>query len=184
MDKKGHSGDLLQTLKQLFRRFFMLDLDRRIQSYRQAVKPHRSKQINKSLNEQIDALVAVSSKQSAIPARQMSDDRSHHDSPSPSKERDGQTVVATVAPVGHDHFENHTVHRDEDPCMGDQLRESAWSHLHSALLYARQGDAGRAKLHADIAHQALKEAAHYLSEEDYETLSNQLEQALAEHKSH
>lgn len=184
MDKQHQSGDLLQTLKQLFRRFFMLDLDRRIHSYHQSANPHRSQHINKSLNQQIDALVAASAKQSAISVRQITEDRSLPESQSPPQAQKAQPVVMAVTQVGHDYFENHPVHRDEAPCMGDQLRESAWSHLHSALLYARQGDAGRAKLHADIAHQALKEAAHYLSEEDYETLSNKLEEALAEHQPH
>jgi hypothetical protein len=184
MDKKGRSGDLLQTLKQLFRRFFMLDLDRRIHTYHQTANTPRSQHITRSLNEQIDELVAVSSKQSAIPARKISDDQSQHGSQSPPQQQDRHTEGASVTTVGHDYFEKHTGHRDEDLGMGDKLRESAWSHLHSALLYARQGDAGRAKLHADIAHQALKEAAHYLSEEEFEALSNQLEQALAEHKSH
>ncbi len=184
MEKQHQSGDLLQTLKQLFRRFFMLDLDRRIHSYHQSANPHRSQHINKSLNKQIDALVASSSKQSTISTRPMTDDQPQRDSQLPPQEQKVQPVVSSVTQVGHDYFESHPVHRDEAPCMGDQLKESAWSHLHSALLYARQGDAGRAKLHADIAHQALKEAAHYLSEEEYETLSNKLEEALAEHQPH
>ena len=180
MDKQQHSNDLLNRLKQLFSRFFMLDLDKRLQSYRQGVNPQRCKHICKSLNARIDALATTSSQQKGISARQMTDDPHPHEVPLQHRDVAAQTMTASENRVGKDYFENHTVHRDEESSMGDQLKGSAWTHLHSALLYARQGDVSRAKLHADIASQALKEAAHYLSEEDYEELSVKFEQALDE----
>ena len=69
-----------------------------------------------------------------------------------------------------------------DPYMGDKLKDSAWSHIHTALLHARQGEAITAKLHADIANEALKEAAHYMSEEDYKVLCEEVAKAFKELK--
>ena len=65
-----------------------------------------------------------------------------------------------------------------DPYMGDKLKDSTWSHIHTALLHARQGEANTAKLHADIANEALKEAAHYMSGEDHKILCGEVAKAL------
>ena len=64
--------------------------------------------------------------------------------------------------------------------MGDKLKDSTWSHIHTALLQARQGDVSNAKLHADIANTALKEAANYMSEEDYKVLCAEVAKAFKE----
>ena len=58
--------------------------------------------------------------------------------------------------------------------MGENLKDSTWSHIHTAMLHARQGNVINAKLHARIANDALKQAAHYLSEEDYKVLCEEL----------
>jgi len=58
--------------------------------------------------------------------------------------------------------------------MGEKLKDSTWTHIHTAMLQARQGDAINAKLHAGIANNALKEAANYLTEEDYKVLCEEV----------
>ena len=64
--------------------------------------------------------------------------------------------------------------KTNDPYLGDKLRDSTWSHIHAAQLQARQGNTINAKLHAGIANDALKEAAHYLSDKDYKDLCNEV----------
>lgn len=64
--------------------------------------------------------------------------------------------------------------RPADRYIGDKLRDSTWSHIHAATLLTRQGDDVNARLHATIANQALKEAAHYMSEEDYTILCDEV----------
>ena len=61
-----------------------------------------------------------------------------------------------------------------DPYMGEKLKESTWSHIHAAQLQARQGNINNAKLHAGIANDALKEAAHYMNEDDYKVLCDEV----------
>ena len=64
--------------------------------------------------------------------------------------------------------------------MGKKLKDSTWSHIHTALMQARKGDVSTAKLHADIANGALKEAAHYMSEADYKLLCSEVEKSFEE----
>jgi hypothetical protein len=67
-----------------------------------------------------------------------------------------------------------------DPELSEKLRNSTWHHIHTALRLARQGEAKTAKLHLDIASQALKEVAHYMSGEDYIAFTVEVEEKLAE----
>ena len=62
--------------------------------------------------------------------------------------------------------------------MGERLKSSTWSHLHLASMEARRGDAVAAKVHADIANQALKEAAHYMSDDEYKKFSGEVAQII------
>jgi hypothetical protein len=67
-----------------------------------------------------------------------------------------------------------------DAELSDKLKNSTWHHIHTALRLARQGEARTAKLHLDIASHALKEAAHYMSAEDYIAFTVEVEEKLAE----
>jgi hypothetical protein len=67
-----------------------------------------------------------------------------------------------------------------DPELSEKLRNSTWHHIHTALRLARQGEAKTAKLHLDIASQALKEVAHFMSREDYIAFTVEVEEKLAE----
>ena len=64
------------------------------------------------------------------------------------------------------------------PGIVTKLTESVWEHIHAALRIARQGDADKAKLHLDIADQALNEVGHYMSSDDFSRLVSSVEQYL------
>lgn len=67
-----------------------------------------------------------------------------------------------------------------DPELSKKLKESTWNHIHTALRLARQGEAGTARLHLDIASQALKEAAHYMSREEHIAFTVEVEEKLGD----
>ena len=76
-----------------------------------------------------------------------------------------------------------SAHRKEtDYFMGDKLKASAWSHIHAAALHARNGELETAKLHVGIASQAVKEASHYMTDEDYHAMCEEVEKVLSEVK--
>ena len=64
--------------------------------------------------------------------------------------------------------------------MGEKLKYSTWSHIHTSTLQARQGNLSNAKMHAKIANNALKEAVHYMSEEDYKVFCNEVAKEFEE----
>lgn len=51
--------------------------------------------------------------------------------------------------------------------LGHKLSASAWEHTHSAIRFAHQGDYANAKLHADLANNAIHELGHYLSAAEF-----------------
>jgi len=54
-----------------------------------------------------------------------------------------------------------------NPAIKEQLSKNTWEHIHKAIRYARQGKKTEAKLFGELANNALKEAAHYMSEDEY-----------------
>lgn len=51
--------------------------------------------------------------------------------------------------------------------LGQKLKTSAWDHTHTAIRLAHQGDYASAKLHADLANNAIHELAHFMPAEDF-----------------
>ena len=51
--------------------------------------------------------------------------------------------------------------------IGHKLSSSAWNHTHSAIRCAHQGDYANAKLHADLANNAIHELGHYVSTAEF-----------------
>ena len=62
--------------------------------------------------------------------------------------------------------------------IGAKLKRSTWEHLYNALSQAREGNETSARLHANIATQAMKEAHKYLEDDDYANFSNEIDRSL------
>ena len=73
-----------------------------------------------------------------------------------------------------------TTHNEAEfhPGIDEKLKHSNWDHINASIRYARLGDARVAKVHADIANNAFKELAHYVSGEDHAELASQIEDHL------
>jgi len=61
---------------------------------------------------------------------------------------------------------------------GNKLIQSIWDHLHSSVRSAKAGDAEAARLHAGIMDNALREAANYVTDEEYQELVKTLGKEL------
>ena len=66
------------------------------------------------------------------------------------------------------------------PHVSHKLQASVWEHLNTSLRLARQGEVQTAKFHADVANNALKEAARYMPEDEYAEFYGQVEKRLKE----
>ena len=67
-----------------------------------------------------------------------------------------------------------------EPHMAEKLQKSATEHINRALLLGKQGKVGAAKVHADLAESAVKAAAQYMGEAEYQAFKAQVRERLAQ----
>ena len=176
MSKKNRLSLLLYELKQLYYRVCDNDLFRRLGLYHRHTGTYLAPDISTSMAEHLDKL-ASTSKTGAVdtsiaPSTRTSKITSvHNNTGQPRKRRYG--IFKSVTTYFHPK-KIFTPLKTTDPYLADKLKDSTWSHIHAAQLQARQGNTINAKLHAGIANDALKEAAHYMSDKDYKDLCNEV----------
>lgn len=182
MTTKNGLNRLLRALHELYYKLCDMDLHKRMNFYHRNTGTNKAPDISASLSKHIDKL-APASKPTSPGATSTATVRSSKKASRPdnAKQRNQQPgwlnkmVTSIIRPK-----KIFTSKIKPDPYMGDKLKDSTWSHTHTALLHARQGEASTAKLHADIANEALKEAAHYMSEEDHKVLCEEVAKAFKE----
>ena len=69
-----------------------------------------------------------------------------------------------------EYYDKKKSYTESKPHICNTLINSAWEHTHATIRNAHRGDIAAAKLHADLANSALKQAAHYLSDEEYKEI--------------
>ncbi len=84
------------------------------------------------------------------------------------------------------HLHQHTQAPTLPSPLIEHLHNSTWEHIHAAIRFTRQGDATKGRLHAQLANNAIDEAAHYMEEGDFarfmEELQHSLERLAAHHQ--
>ena len=182
MSKQHGISHLLQDLHKLYYKLCAIDLHKRMNLYHRNAGVHEVPDISKSLSKNFDKLAPTSKPNPAanassikiiMPKKPATPDKAKH----PSSQPRGiiKAVSAFIRPQ-----KIFTNIKTSDPSMGGKLKDSTWTHLHAATLHARQGDTVNAKLHAGIANDALKEAANYLTEDDYKVLCEEVSRVLKE----
>ncbi len=167
-----HSG-LIDALKRLRERFVLRLLRRRLRCYHSDVGVVVCQDISEALVPHIEALssrgscgratqqtAAASTKAAAV------ENASVH-SPVPKM----KTGLSR-------HLRRRRSGRALEPHLAERLKQSTHDHIHTALRLAQQGDLRTARLHAEIANNAQKEAAFYMSEEDYQLFTSAIRQRL------
>lgn len=64
------------------------------------------------------------------------------------------------------------------PRLADKLKKSTWEHVRTAALAARNGNRAKAKLYADLADNAMKEAARYMPADEFRVFRQEIEDTL------
>ena len=181
MTTKHGLNRLSRTLYKLYYRLCDMDLHKHMNFYNRNTSTYKTPDISASLTKHIDKLAPTGKPASPGASSTATAGSSKRASePEKAKQPNQQSgwlnkLISNILPK-----KTFTSKITPDPYMGNKLKDSTWSHIHTALLHARQGDANTAKLHADIANQALKEAAHYMSEEDYKVLCEKVAKAFKE----
>lgn len=173
-------NELLRSVNSLLSKIVLLDLWKRTKAYKQHGSSDIQQDIATPLFDCIDKLAAQASapivaqaSDNAQPAAEKTQD--------PAQPTRPQAADMLSSNISED-LKPHLIHSDSANHLGEKLKANAWSHFHTSILRAREGDARTAKLHANIANQALKEAGHYMSDEDFKIFSEEFAQALNELK--
>jgi hypothetical protein len=176
MVTKHGTSRLLRELRALYYRMCDNELCRRLGLYHRHTGSYQAPDISTQLEEHLDKLASTS--------RPDTVDTSSTSSTTASKVTNGQSNTTQSRKRRYGIFRSVTIYfhskktftplKTNDPYLGDKLKDSTWSHIHTAQLQARQGNTINAKLHAGIANDALKEAAHYMSDKDYQDLCNEV----------
>ncbi len=78
-------------------------------------------------------------------------------------------------------FENSNqpeIYAELNHSVGEKLKHSTIEHIHDAIRYSHLHDAFKTNLHLEIANNALKESAHYLSHEEFDQLKAEIKQLM------
>jgi len=172
MVKKHGINRLLHDLKILYYKLCALDLHKRINTYHHKTSTNEAPDIPALLTNHIDKLTPISKSDRAGAAsttESMSSIRQTRSDNAKQLSMQPRGIIKVVSDFILPKI-TYTKIKTSDQYMGEKLKNSTWSHIHTATLHARQGDTINAKLHAKIANDALKEAAHYMSKADYEVL--------------
>lgn len=172
---QGDSG-LLEALKRLYLKIVSRYVDQRQTAYHSTADGDLHQAITTALERRIESLSADGKAAVAAPAGDAGASAKH------ANHSPGGDWVPVEHGVANDlsrHFEQTHTGSTFLPEVGEKLKKSTWEHIHAALRSARQGDAKTAKLHADIANNALREAAHYLPPQDYTSFAAAVGDMLA-----
>ncbi len=77
---------------------------------------------------------------------------------------------------GHFHRNGHSTVLPSP--VAERFKHSAWDHIHAAIRLAKADDAKGARLHSQLADNALKEAARYMKDEEYQRFMEEFEASL------
>ena len=171
--------DLLSALRSLFMQVTRMNLAQRLNHSKKS-SAKVSVDISEKLQQCIDKLSASSQKDRAIIASQADAAADGVEVTPISSSRELEPVADTDLYNGlSDHFQQCRHSSVSESSMGYQLQQRTWHHLYAALSSARKGNEAMAKLHANIASQAMKEADSYMDDESYAHFTDQIKLAIA-----
>ena len=187
----NNNSTLLSILKGLYSQLGQILLVRtqtRIDSYQRNFKSDMTIDITTILNRQVDDLAArvVTERVEII---EVSEER-HEKLPEKNTELH-QIPYKNYPETKHENmsgveseFANYLKQRKmtsvTQPHLGENLKASAWEHIHCAIRHAKNGALDTAKLHTSIAGTALEEAGDFMEHDDYVELICEVEQYFNE----
>ena len=187
MSTQNQHHRLLISIKELYSKVALRALHARMHSNNKTFKSNHHQDISEQLTRHIEHLTNIKEQNnknnevSQISKRYMKiNESSEADN---NRYNKNKRISSVIYDELSKYFKTNNTHDTQQPFVGDRLKKSAWIHIHAALRLARQGDKKSAKLHADIANSALKEASHFMPVEEYKIFCEQVTDALSEIKS-
>lgn len=170
---------LLQAVRRLRDRYVLRLLNRRMKHYH---RENSSVDISDALSSHIDSLSkAGTADPRKILKSPVTEDGANIDTTPMSRNKPGGIINPVwMLTALSTHFTRRHSGRVLESHLAERLKQSTHEHINTALRFAREGDNRIARLHADIANNAQKEAAHYMPEEEYKEFSEQVLKQLNE----
>ncbi|MDH5516890.1 MAG: hypothetical protein OEY36_03595 [Gammaproteobacteria bacterium] len=175
---------LLQSLKDLYTKVFIASLHNRLHQYHPSVDSDQHQQLNLSLHHFIDQ-TDLSVSQPDNKKKPDADQTSEETPIKPLNDRpaDSKTGIASLTLNALSLYFKKNKALEKDPAIADRLQRCVVDHTHTAQRLARSGNQVSAKIHADIASDALKTLSHYMVAEEYNDFFKQVNQNIDEKKS-
>jgi hypothetical protein len=169
---------LFDSVYQLYSDITLKVLHIRIQKYHESkhtdsshdITKHLSKHIHHFVNKHQEATSKVTWKKSTFIVKNIS----HVTTLDDYKDPNSKNIINPLS----DYLKNKKYIDPSHSGIADKLILSTWDHFHAAIREARQGKIKTAKLHMDVANYAMKEVAHFLSEEEYQNFYSDIESEL------
>ncbi|MDH5391704.1 MAG: hypothetical protein OEY11_00835 [Gammaproteobacteria bacterium] len=171
---------LLQTIRDLYTKIFLVSLHKRINDYYPRVDSRQHHELNAALHNFINAIVhdvSQNSNQQQPDNLQQQDEQAEKKTVTSVRQLKPATPVSTALNTLSLYFKKNKA-LENDPSVAAKLKNCVWDHIHTAHRLARTGNATSAKTHANIATDALKTLSHYMPEEEYSELFSQINQQL------
>ena len=178
---KDNYQSLLYKLKSLYTRIFLVSLHNRIHSYHPVTHTNIHPDMNGFLYKLIDEIVnEVSNTYSPDDYQHLKflDDKNHQNPVRATPAPRTTTMVSMTLNGLSLYLQNQNV-VEFDQRMSEKLTRCFWDHVHSAHRFARFGDAKTAKLHADIASNAMKSLSQYMPSDEYQAFITEFTSELS-----
>ena len=178
---REHKDSLLHKIKRLYTELFLVSLHNRIDSYHTFMHSNKHHTISEQLHKLIDETIDEASHNHSVTELKSK----YLNQISEASIQSGQTKIQThstnimaMTLNGLSLFLQKQKAHENDPHMSAKLQQCVWDHIHSAHRYARAGDSYSAKLHANIAVNAIKTLSHYMPENEYNMFYHHLNDEL------
>lgn len=169
---KDDNDSVLVQLKHLYRKIVNRMICLRIKTYR---NDYHEPPVISPLNLLNECINHMCEKYSADNPVEYSPDSSIHEhsyaQTTPNSSTDSYTGLSSYF---HQHFPTSSQPRS----LAETLRHSSWQHINMALNYARHGKREGARLHADLAQNAIQMVNQYMSNEEYQAFELELSTRL------
>ena len=177
-----NSSSLLSVLKNLYSQLSQIAFGRtqlRLNTYKQHAKPQVD--IASLLNKEIEDISSHAQEAGSNSVTHEIETTEHQEQVKTISHKDAR--VENTSGVESEFVKYVKQRHPTDvtqPHIGEELKASAWKHIHAAMRSAKSGNQESAKLHIDIASTAIEESGDYMSPEDYSDFVMKVESYFSE----
>ncbi len=183
---KNQKESVIDRIRRLYTELFLVALHKRIHSYRALPPADNHQEIGGTLHKLIDEIIKeVSRNYSTDDYKKMKFDGIISSSPSDNtdKVQYHSSNISSMTLNGLSLYLQDHHAQESHSNLSEKLQRCVWDHVHSAHRFALLGDSNTAKLHADIACNAIKTLSSYMPAKKYSEFYDEINSQITIDKS-